>query len=191
MQEVQYAAPRVGHGGEGIYMRQMFKEVFIDDMSQSPIEGPDLEGLQLDTRAKDNRDPVLDGSKPQAFLDDDFDDHMNYINQKQRIFEDPEKKSRDSHYPLDSNLSPSTLVPPKTTNDIYASPLPPEPVAARICGLRRHRFWEVFGLVLSFIVVAAVVGGVVGGLQANTGPDYSAAPPPNTTNPAKPLPPLS
>jgi len=141
------------------------------------------EGLQVDTRAKDNKDPFLDENKPQGFLDDDFDGHYKYMDEKQahlsreRII-DPRSpvflQSPGSH---GTNFAVSPLPPTpqfKTIDNVFrAADIPPAPRERRICGLKRKHFWEIFGLVLALVIAAAVVGGVVGGLQ------YKNANPPN------------
>ena len=146
----------------------------------------------------------MDESKPQGFLDDDFDDAGNYLNEKESHGAGLQEKSPGSpDSSLGADISPlSPAVPPKgyqyrgfVPNGIdetlgSAQPLPPE---QRICGLRRKRFWELFGVSLALLVAAAVVGGVVGGLKArnhNSHTSPSTAPPTGNNSSANAFAPL-
>lgn len=165
------------------------------DIEQSPIDAWDFEGLQLDLRAKENQDKDLDDSKPQGFLDDDFDNSNHYLNEKQAhagvtTQEYLSPGSPDSTY--GPGVSPFTpgLPNPKKIDGSFASPPPsPPPPKRRICGLRARHFWELFALALMLVVTAAIVGGVVGGLKmhagsfsAPAGASTSAPQPSNNTN---------
>ena len=155
---------------------------------QSPIEKGDLEGLQIDTRARETRDVYSNGPKQQGFLDDDFDDHMNYINEKQTHSESF-TNLRSPSYPTDGGFSPATLVAPHHGENIFSpKSIQAEPMESgerRICGLKRRHFWRLFGLILLIVVVTSVVGGTVGGLQARNGHNLkqgwqTTAPPPTS-----------
>ena len=150
--------------------------------SQSPVD-KDYEGLQLDTRARDP-EKHLDQTKPQAMLDYDFGNHMNYINEKQAhggptVREDP--SSPDSACETGNGfcmtgygptISPSTPGMSKggfETFDIQSAfPAGPEAGSQkrRIFGLRRRYFWMLAGFTLTILIAAAVVGGIIGGMQA-------------------------
>lgn len=149
------------------------------DIKQSPIDAFDYGGLQLDTRAKENQDVYLDDSKPQGFLDDDFDNSSNYLNEKQahvgvktREYLSPGSpdSTEGTYGPGVSPLTPG--VPNlKRYDESLASPLPspPPPPKRRICGLQSRHFWELFALALMAVVTAAIVGGVLGGLKTHKG----------------------
>jgi hypothetical protein len=160
----------------------------VDKAIQSPVDPSEYEGLQVDTRAKDNNDLYLDESKPQGFLDDDFDNHNNYINEKQAHtgwgnVVDP----RSPQYPDSPDCNGTTIagspLPPlpqhKNIDGVFhvAEEGPLVPQQRMICGLKRKHFWEIFGLVLALVIAAAVVGGVVGGLQSE-----NVNAPPSVTN---------
>ena len=172
---------------------------------QSPVDN-DYEGLQLDTRARDP-DKHLDGSKPQGKLDDDFDDHMNYINEKQAhagfALPSPENPiSPDPSYntAYGTTFGGTTIGPTspsgisnRSDGQLGVAPGPgsdPPPKEHRVCGLKRRYFWGLAGLTLGLIIAAAVVGGVIGGLRArNRHPPPPAPPrPANSTPPAPAFP---
>ena len=149
--------------------------------SQSPVEKGDYEGLQLDHRAGDERALYLDSSRPQGFLDDDFDDHINYINEKQAR-STYSGNSRSPVSPSRAGQSPMAPHAPRTIDAVFKpGGFPPEPVKDRICGIRRRTFWMVFGLTLSLVLTGAVVGGVVGGLQSQNTPEAMEYNAPNET----------
>ena len=66
----------------------------------------------------------------------------------------------------------------------------------RIFGLRQKHFWELSGLILAIVLAAAIIGGVVGGLQSRHGKFPSSGQPAtdnstnNTTNSANNTTPL-
>ena len=146
-------------------------------MNQSPVDKVDYEGLQLDTRARDNRDPHLDQSKPQGLLDDDFNDHGFYLNEKQAHAEIPMGIPTSP----EGTLSPMSPIGAKEIDD---GPLSPPPAEKRIWGLRQKHFWELLGLVVAIVLAAAIIGGVVGGLQSRDGKSSSSGQPASngTTN---------
>ena len=142
----------------------------------------DFEGLQLDTRARDP-DVHLDERKRQGMLDDDFDDQMNYINEKQsHTGHDPTSPSSTYVGTMTSpnNQTPATIA--KQFENDFGAPkeeVPPPPQKPRrICGLKPGMFWFLAGLTLALVIAAALVGGIVGGLQSKH--HKSPAPPPVT-----------
>ena len=141
----------------------------------------DYEGLQLDTRARDNRDPHLDQSRPQGLLDDDFNHHGFYLDEKQAHAGIPQGVPMGIPTSPEGTLSPMSPIGPKEIDEGLVSPPRPE---RRICGLRRKHFWELSGLLLAIILAAAVIGGAVGGLQSRNEKSSSSGQPAtkNTTN---------
>lgn len=142
----------------------------------------------MDTRIKDNQDPHLD------ILDGDLDSKGNFLIEKQAHAGTIVRASPASPDPtLDGIVSPITPIVPNTIDAVFskgpattpsADPESErEPVESRACGLRRHHFWELFGLILAIVLTAAIVGGVVGGIQAHdTGSPKPAAAPANASN---------
>ena len=156
--------------------------------SQSPVD-KDYEGLQLDDRAR-NPEKYLDDSKPQGMLDDDFDDHMNYINEKQAhgglgFHPNGNPTSPDPSYTAygGTTLSPSTpgVGKPFDTRSNLASGPGSEKQERRICGLKRRYFWGLAGLALGVVLAGALIGGLVGGLKARKKHTPPPAPPANNT----------
>ncbi|KAF6219167.1 hypothetical protein HO133_004992 [Letharia lupina] len=141
---------------------------------KSPIDKVDYEGLQLDTRARDNRDPHLDDSKPQGLLDDDFNHHGFYLNEKQAHAGVPVGIPMGIPTSPEGTLSPMSPMGPKEMDEGLGSPPPPE---KRTCGLRQKHFWELLGLILAIVLAAAVISGVVGGLQSRSGRSSSSGQP--------------
>lgn len=142
----------------------------------------DYEGLQLDTRARDNRDPQLDESKPQGLVDNHFNSHGCYPDESQAHAGIPGVVPMGIPTSPEGTLSPLSPMGPKELDDGLESPRPREKI---ICGLRQKHFWELLGLVLAIFLAAAIVGGVVGGLQSRNGkPSPSGQPAYNTTNSA-------
>lgn len=143
----------------------------------------DYEGLQLDTRARDNRDPQLDQSKPQGLLDDNFNPYGCYPNNENQAHAGiPVGVPMGIPTSPEGTLSPMSPMGPKELDEGLNSPRPQE---KRKYGLRQKHFWELLGLVLAIVLAAAIVGGVVGGLQSRNGkPSPSRQPAYNTTNSA-------
>ncbi|CAD6575147.1 MAG: hypothetical protein ASARMPRED_007112 [Alectoria sarmentosa] len=149
---------------------------------KSPVDKVDYEGLQLDTRAQDNRDPFLDQSRPQGLSGDDLNDHGFHLNEKQAHAGIPVGMTMGVPMSPEGTLSPISPTGLKETDDSLGSPPPPE---KRICGLRQKHFWELLGLVLAIILAATIIGGVVGGLQSrssSSGQPASNETTNNTTN---------
>ena len=173
------------------------------DIEQSPVDAWDYEGLQLDTRAKENLDKTLDDSKPQGFMDDDFDDTNNYLNEKQAHRDmvttqeflgpgSPDSAFGPTASPGISPLTPGMPNPKKLVESVTTAPGSPPPLKRRICGLRPRHFWELFALALMVVITAAIIGGVVGGLKTHRGsspaPASTSAPQGlNTTNTTQPF----
>ncbi|KAL9076292.1 MAG: hypothetical protein Q9161_001008 [Pseudevernia consocians] len=128
-----------------------------NEKKQSTIDKVDYEGLQLDTRARDDRDPHLDQSRPQGLLDDDFNHHDFYLSEKQAHAGNPVGVSTGTPISPGGTLSPISQMGPKEIDGGLRSPPPPE---RRICGLRPKHFWELLGLILAIILAVAIIGGV-------------------------------
>ena len=65
----------------------------------------------------------------------------------------------------DGTLSPMSPTGAKEMGEGVVSTPPRE---KRICGLRRKHFWGLLGL-MAIVLAAAIIGGVVGGLQSRHG----------------------
>lgn len=124
----------------------------------------DYEGLQLDTRARDNRDPQLDETKPKGVVNNHFNGY--YHDESQAHAGIPEGVPIGIPTSPEGTLSPLSPMGPKELHEGLESPRPRE---KRICGLRQKLFWELLGLALAIVLAAVIVGGVVGGLQSRNG----------------------
>lgn len=84
---------------------------------------------------------------------------------------------------VESKGLPQQGFPSENIDEKVGEP-PPVPPERRMCGLKRKHFWELFALILSLFIAAAVIGGVVGGLQTRNGDSHSppAAASSNNTN---------
>ena len=152
----------VSHQGEGKLSAEHVLLLISDWQNQSPVDKVDYEGLQLDTRARDNQDPQLDESRSRGLRDDNFHNHGFYPNEKQE----------HAGIPMGIPTSPDgTLSPmsPTGAKEIGEGVVSSPPRERRICGLRRKHFWELSGLILAIVLAAAIIGGVVGGLQSRHG----------------------
>ena len=166
--------PLIDHQGKG---KPCAAQVLLKILtfSQSPVDYVDYEGLQLDTRARDNRDPQLDESNRHGSYPDEKGPHAGV----------PVGVPMGIPLSPDGTLSPMSPTEPKELDEGLESAPPPE---KRICGLRRKHFWELLGLILALVLAAAIIGGVVGGLQARNGKNSSSGQPAanngtnNTTN---------
>lgn len=74
----------------------------------------------------------------------------------------------------ESTLSPISPMTPKEKDEHVRSA--PQP-GKRICGLRQKHFWELSGLIVAILLAAAIIGGVVGGLQSRHGKSSSSGQP--------------
>ncbi len=163
-----------------------------NDGIQSPVDRGDYEGLQIDTRARENIDKHLDSSKAQGLLDDDFDPRENYLNEKQtRVHQSSLSKKGLTRW--ESLASPDTAYTDcfsPTTSGLgkagldSESKIAPKAPQRRICGLKRRHFWELLGLILAFAAAGAVIGGVVGVMHARNNQAKPATPtaPPHPEN---------
>ena len=151
----------------------------------------DLGGLQLDTRLKDTKDPY--GISPTQYESPtyDYDDRMRYTSEKQARSASSLARMRMAS-PSSRGWASSGSINQKEVNAPYKPTQYTGDLAVpRICGLQKRYFWVAFGLLLSFIITAAVVGGVVGGLQAQNNaagnpPWYSNGPSGNSTTASLP-----
>ena len=125
----------------------------------------------------------LDERKRQGMLDDDFDDQMNYINEKQsHTGHDPTSPSSTYVGTMTSPMDQTPGMNAKQFENDFGAPkeeAPPAPQKPRrICSLKPGMFWFLAGLTLALVIAAALVGGIVGGLQSKH--HSSPTPPPGT-----------
>ena len=122
---------------------------------------------------------------------------MDYSDEKAFI---SEREAREAQQKSPYSLTSTQFSPkPAVIDDLTA---PPKPKVPRICGMRRKYFWALFGTVLAIIIIAAVLGGVLGSTSHTTttsaGPSTAATPnsPPSAlpgvdVAPASPLVPVA
>ena len=162
----------VSHQGEGKLSAEHVLLSISDWQNQSPVDKVDYEGLQLDTRARDNQDPQLDESRYRGLRDGNFHNHGFYPNEKQEHAGIPVGIPMGIPTSPDGTLSPMSPTGAKEIGEGVVS----TPREKRICGLRRKHFWELSGLILAIVLAAAIIGGVVGGLQSRHGKPSPSAP---------------
>ena len=156
----------VSRQGEGKFSAEHVLLSVSDWQNQSPVDKVDYEGLQLDTRARDNQDPQLDESRSRGLRDENFHSHGFYPDEKQEHAGIPVGIPMGIPTSPDGTLSPMSPIGAKEMGEGIVSTPPRE---RRIFGLRRKHFWELLGLILAIVLAAAIVGGVVGGLQSRHG----------------------
>ena len=156
----------VSHQGKGKLSAEHLLLSISDWRIQSPVDKVDYEGLQLDTRARDNQDPQLDESRPRGLRDETFHNHGFYPNEKQEHAGIPVGIPTGIPTSPDGTLSPMS---PTGAKEIGEGAVSTPPRERRTCGLRRKHFWELLGPILAIVLAAAIVGGVVGGLKSRRG----------------------
>lgn len=128
------------------------------DVKQSPVDKWDCDGLQVDTRARDNTEKHLERGAHFLRNNVESDDEANYLYEKETAaFERPQASPQSPSSTTVLNRGTSSV---KAT-DVVAG-LPPEPKFRKIGGVRRRHFWIGFGIALAMVIAAAVAGGVIG-----------------------------
>ena len=132
---------------------------------QAPVDRTDYEGLQLDTRARD--ESAKDHTNPHELESPQSPDnyHLDYSDEKAMIARREAEEASKAGMAAAVQEAPS----PMTSNgDRYSSAgleavidEPPRPRVQRICGLRQIHFWISFCLILAIIVIVAIIGAVV------------------------------
>ncbi|MCJ1256750.1 hypothetical protein MMC24_004574 [Lignoscripta atroalba] len=141
-------------------------------LEKSTIDKCDYEGLQLDTRAHDSTEKDLDTTKSRR---SPRHGQAEYSDEKNFITETEAREAAGLDDTPESATSTVDLTKPTMINDDDGGA--PKPKVQRMCGLRRRYFWTFFGLVLTIITVAAVVGGILGARQsASSAPSNSSTP---------------
>lgn len=119
----------------------------------------------MDTRKKDSVNTRTSALRGRQDLQDQYDsDHEeNHLSEKQAIVQQPQDYASSTS----SASSAGRAVVDRGTSIVV---LPNEsaksgsmPKVRRVCGVRRRNFWVIFGLVLTTVIAAAVIGGTVGG----------------------------
>ncbi|MCJ1411688.1 hypothetical protein MMC19_005780 [Ptychographa xylographoides] len=150
-------------------------------MEKAPVDHCDYEGLQLDTRARDQTEKDLDTPQelnspvsPEQYQNF-WDDEKNLIAAREAR---EAQRAAPSQYTPVSAGSTKTLVPPDMVSQ---DGTPAERKPQRICGLRRGLFWTFLILILAIIVIAAIVGGLLAARRnSSSTPSPSATPSPST-----------
>ena len=152
--------------------------------SQSPIDRTDYEGLQLDTRAKDETEktlsPIRDNDSPQSPQEHQFDYNDEKAIIAQREFEEARRNGVPMMVHQTSN-PPSPIDNARESEGLEAVVPAPKPRVQRICGLRQRHFWISFCSILAIVVVAAVIGGIAA--KTRRGSPSSQSPPAANSTP--------
>ncbi|MCJ1226336.1 hypothetical protein MMC12_002986 [Toensbergia leucococca] len=135
---------------------------------KSPIERTDYEGLQLDTRAKENWEKTLDVKDAKAFAG-----YHHYIDEK-ALPEEKEAIGGPEFLTTPTTIASATDAIKAATIDERGS----ETKIKRIYGVRRKTFWIIFGLALTIVILTAIVGGAVGATRHSS----STRPTPTATS---------
>ncbi|MCJ1432568.1 hypothetical protein MMC27_001925 [Xylographa pallens] len=149
-----------------------------------PIDRSDYEGLQLDTRARDQIEKDLDTSQDVKcpISPDQF--HLGWDDEKKLLWAREAREVRDARSATSDEPGPvsaiSTRAPtfPTLSNDTETmSTRKPQ----RICGLRPRWFWTILALILASMIIAAILGGVLTARQSHT--STTTITPANSTEP--------
>ena len=150
-----------------------------------PVGSSDYEGLQLDTRAKDQIEKDLDTNQDVKSPVSPEQYHLGWDDEKKLLWAREAREMRDARSPTSDEPGPvsaiSTSAPtfPALTND-------PETLSERqpqrICGLRPGWFWTILALILASMIIAAILGGVLTAQQSHT--MTTTTPPANSTDPS-------
>lgn len=148
----------------------------------------DSEGLQLDLRASNQTEKYLDST---AYAETPRSPvyHQPAWNEKTGFFDQP--PGTDPSEVWKPPIPASHPAFATRNQDVRFSGNPVDSLSAqvpqRICGLRRRKFWTVLGLGLSFIIIGAIIGGVLAGKRPKSipapAPAAAAQPPPPPSAP--------
>lgn len=144
----------------------------------------DSEGLQLDLRASNQTEKYLDST---AYAETPWSPVYHqpaWIEKKGSFAQPPGTDPSEIWKPPILASHPAFATREKDvrfSENTVESPLEQEP--QRICGLRRRKYWTVLGLGLSFIIIGAIVGGVLAGKRPQSLPAAAAQPPPPPSAP--------
>ena len=132
---------------------------------QAPVDRTDYEGLQLDTRARDEyvKDSTIAHEVESPQSPDNY--QLDFCDEKAMIARREAEDAKKAGLAAVVQEAPS----PMTSNgDRYSAAgleavieEPPRPRVQRICGLRQIHFWISFCLILAIVVVVAIIGAVV------------------------------
>lgn len=93
---------------------------------------------------------------------DDSENEDDYLSEKQAAADVPQTSPKWSS--STAGLDKATPVQVRILTDDSAGS-PQAPKIRRICGVRRRKFWFVFGVILATVLAAAIVGGAIGGTR--------------------------
>lgn len=152
--------------------------------SQAPVDRTDYEGLQLDTRAKDETEKHLDAEpelespqSPEQYQADCLDEKAIIA---QREAEEG-RRSRAAMTNVEEAQSPLTPRAERLNHTGLEAVIPAtEPRVRRICGLRQKHFLISFVLILAIVILAAVLGGVAAKARRDSVPNPAPGTTPST-----------
>ncbi|MCJ1285772.1 hypothetical protein MMC26_005113 [Xylographa opegraphella] len=149
-----------------------------------PVDSSDYEGLQLDTRARDQIEKDLDTSQDMKGPISPDPYHLGWDDEKKLLWAREAREARDASATCDeagpvSAISTRAPTFPTLSNDNETlSSRKPQ----RICGLRPGWFWTILALILASMIIAAILGGVLTARQNHT--STTTTTPVNSTGPA-------
>ena len=147
-------------------------EAFAIDLmdDQAPVDSSDYEGLQLDTRARDQTEKDLDTSQ-EATSQFSPDQYHSVWDDKKLLWAREAGEVRDTRSPTSDVPAPvsgiSTRAPTFPTINNDSEPLSTRK-PQRICGLRPIWFWILLTTILASMVIAAILGGVLTARENHT-----------------------
>ncbi|MCJ1378079.1 hypothetical protein MMC17_001175 [Xylographa soralifera] len=149
-----------------------------------PVDRSDYEGLQLDTRARDQVEKDLDTSQDVKCPISPDQCHLGWDDEKKLLWAREAREVRAARSAASDEPTPvsaiSTRAPtfPTMSNDTETSSTrKPQ----RICGLRPGWFWTILAVILASMIIAAILGGVLTARQTHT--STTTTTPTNSTEP--------
>ncbi|MCJ1398668.1 hypothetical protein MMC11_001869 [Xylographa trunciseda] len=154
---------------------------------KAPVDCSDYEGLQVDTRARDQTEKDLDTNRDVKSPISPDHCHLGWDDEKKLLWARGAREVRDARSVTSDEPAPlstiSTRAPtfPAMTNDTETTSTQ-KPL--RICGLRPTWFWTLLALILASMIIAAILGGVLTARQYHTSPT-TTTPANSTANPGE------
>ncbi|KAL9123166.1 MAG: hypothetical protein Q9187_000282 [Circinaria calcarea] len=151
---------------------------------KAPVDRTDYEGLQLDTRAKDETEKHLDAEPELESPQSPEQCQVDCLDEKAIIAQreaEEGRRSRAAMTTVEEAQSPLTpRVEHLSHNGLEAVIPATQPRVRRICGLRQKHFLISFVLILAIVILAAVLGGVAAKVRRDSGAVSAAGTTPST-----------